>query len=69
MKDLRLLGRDLTKVLIIDNNSNNFQRQPENGICIRGWLNDPDDTALLNLTHILLDVIKKEPIDLRIQLK
>jgi len=24
MKDLRLLGRDLTKVLIIDNNSNNF---------------------------------------------
>ena len=34
IKDLSKLGRDLTKILIIDNNKDNFSLQPENGLHI-----------------------------------
>ena len=53
IKDLSQLGRDLNKVIIIDNVADNFQSQPENGILIRSWIDDSTDTALQELTPIL----------------
>ena len=53
IKDLQKLGRDMDKMLIIDNSPENFQLQPENGIYIRSWYNDPDDTALVELLGVL----------------
>lgn len=53
-KDLTKLDRDLTKTLIVDNNPDNFQLQPENGIYIRSWYNDPDDEALMRLAPLLI---------------
>lgn len=53
MKDLALLGRDLARCVIVDNVGLNFQRQPENGIEIRSWYDDPKDTALKELRPIL----------------
>lgn len=41
VKDLSLLGRDLGKCVIVDNVASNFQEQPENGIEIRSWYDDP----------------------------
>ena len=40
VKDLSRLGRNLKKVIIVDNIADNFQHQPENGIFIRTWYND-----------------------------
>jgi CTD small phosphatase-like protein 2 len=46
----------------------NFQRQPENGIEIRSWYDDPKDTALAELAPILLQIAKHPSEDLRIAL-
>lgn len=53
LKDLNRLGRDLSRVVIVDNNAENFQLQPENGIYIKTWHNDPNDTALIQLAKLL----------------
>lgn len=52
-KDLSRLGRELSKTMIVDNNAENFQLQPDNGIYIKSWYDDPDDKALLELAPIL----------------
>lgn len=54
MKDLSRIGRDLSKVIIVDNVGENFQLQPENGILIKTWMNDMNDRALYELRHLLL---------------
>lgn len=53
VKDLSRIGRPLNRMIIVDNLSENFQLQPENGIMIRGWFDDPNDTALPELAIIL----------------
>jgi CTD small phosphatase-like protein 2 len=53
VKDLTLLGRDLSKTLIVDNIKDNFERQPQNGIEILTWLNDPTDRELPKLGNFL----------------
>jgi CTD small phosphatase-like protein 2 len=49
IKDLRRIGRDLEKTIIIDNLKENFQWQKENGIEIKTWYKDPTDTELFKL--------------------
>ena len=46
VKDLELLGRDMSSILIIDNMPENFSKQPENGIVIKSWCGEPGDQAL-----------------------
>lgn len=53
-KDLSKLGRDLSRTLIVDNNAENFQQQPDNGVYIRSWYNDPNDEALKLLAPLLV---------------
>ena len=53
IKDLSRIGRDLSKVIIVDNVAENFQLQPDNGILIRSWFDDPHDNALLELLPLL----------------
>ena len=47
IKDLSLLGRNLDRTIIVDNISENFLLQPENGICIKSWYDDEYDDALM----------------------
>ena len=47
IKDLSKLGRDLKKVIIVDNVKENFTLQRENGIFIKTWINDFEDKVLL----------------------
>ena len=53
IKDLALIGRDLERTLIVDNIQENFHFQKHNGISVRSWFNDPNDTVLLRLIPLL----------------
>ena len=65
IKDLSKLGRDLSKVIIVDNMPQNFRLQKENGIFIKAfWGEDNYDTALYDL-GIILEKIALEYKDLR----
>lgn len=68
-KDLSKIGRPLDKILIVDNNAENFQQQPDNGIYIKSWYNDPNDEALKRLTPLLTDIVHKQYSDVRVALK
>lgn len=74
LKDLSRLGRDLSKVIIIDNVAENFSLQPENGIVIRSWYDDESDEALSQLEPLLLgtcyiEISRRKVPDVRIALK
>ena len=40
-------------MVIIDNVAENFSKQPDNGIFIRSWYQDPNDTAFVELAPLL----------------
>ena len=57
VKDISLIGRDLKKMIIVDNMQQNFKLQKENGILISSfWGEDSNDKALLQLGRILVSV-------------
>ena len=51
--------------MIVDNNPESFLLQPENGILIKSWYDDVDDTALEELEVVLFMIIKSQMWDLR----
>ena len=57
MKDLSLLGRDIKKTIIIDNISDNFILQPDNGIFISTWYDDMHDRFLSEITPLLVEIV------------
>ena len=70
VKDLSKLGRDLSKVIIIENTPQNFKLQKENGIFIKNFYGeDKNDSALLDLIPILKIVANNENNDVRNELK
>ena len=56
-KDLTKLGRDLSKIIIVDNFKENFKMQPNNGIFIKTWTSDVNDTQFIDLLKILKDIV------------
>jgi len=69
VKDLSKLDRSLSKTIIVDNVAENFQLQPENGIFIRSWFDDMEDTALEELAPLLIEIVRKKVPDIRKALK
>jgi CTD small phosphatase-like protein 2 len=53
LKDLHVVGRDMRKMVLVDNSPHAFGYQIDNGIPIESWFDDPDDTELLNLVRFL----------------
>ena len=53
------IGRDLNKMLIIDNLSDNFKLQQNNGLAIKTYIDDMKDTHLIDLAKILTGKIIK----------
>ena len=69
IKDLSKLGRDLKKIIIIDNCSENYSLQPKNGINLIDFTGNNNDDILLYLKKDLIDLYKKNPDDVRPYLK
>lgn len=69
MKDLTKLGRDLGKVIIIDNIRENFKLQPNNGLEIKTWSEEIRDNQLKDIKVVLKGLLSKTPNDVRVILK
>ena len=65
VKDLSLLGRDMSRVIIIDNISDNFILQPDNGIFISTWYDDMTDNYLEEISPLLVEIVEKKVPDVR----
>ena len=65
IKDLSKLGRDISKVIIVDNIEENFSLQPDNGLNICDFEGDENDNELNFLLYDLLDIVKINGLDVR----
>jgi TFIIF-interacting CTD phosphatase-like protein len=73
-KDINKLGRDIKKIIIIDDRPDNIQFQSQNGIIIKPYIidrNNPKDNdyILYDLQRILLRIAKENPDDIRESLR
>jgi hypothetical protein len=70
VKDISLLGRDISKIIIIDDDENCFKLNKENGIKIKAFNGiNRKDNALFELKKILILIHKKNYEDVRIAIK
>ena len=70
IKDLTKLGRDLSKIIIVDNMPQNFCLQKENGILISNYFGQDDgDNTLVLLGDILLKIAQRSGRDVRDEIK
>ncbi|XP_042610250.1 CTD nuclear envelope phosphatase 1A-like isoform X1 [Cyprinus carpio] len=61
IKDLSVVHRDLSSIVILDNSPGAYRSHPDNAIPIKSWFSDPSDTALLNLLPMLDALSQRNP--------
>ena len=74
VKDISLIGRDLSNIIIVDDNENSFKLNEENGIKISKFEgydinNNKNENALFELKKILILIYKSNYNDIRLALK
>jgi len=63
------MGRDLPKIMIIDNSPHSFAFNPENAIPCESWFSDKNDSELLEFIPVLDELSKERVVDVREKLK
>ena len=53
IKDLTIIGKDLSNIILLDDNITSFSLQEENGIPIKSWYGDTNDIELYKLIPLL----------------
>merc|ERR1719235_1921311 len=56
-KDLRALGRPMNRTVLVDNSPVSLAMNPSNGIPIKSWISNPNDTQLQDLLGLLHDLV------------
>lgn len=69
VKDITRIGRGLNKILIIDNLAESFSRQPDNGILVKDWFDDMEDTELHMLVPFLKSLVANKVPDVREEIR
>ncbi|XP_043841996.1 CTD small phosphatase-like protein isoform X1 [Dromiciops gliroides] len=62
VKDLSQLGRELSKVIIIDNSPASYIFHPENAVPVQSWFDDMADTELLDLIPFFEGLSREEDV-------
>lgn len=62
VKDLSRLGRDLSKVIIVDNSPASYIFHPENAVPVQSWFDDMSDTELYDLIPFFEGLSKEEDV-------
>jgi RNA polymerase II subunit A small phosphatase-like protein len=62
VKDLGRMGRDLRKIIIIDNSPASYMFNPENAVPVESWFDDVNDTELFDLIPVLEQMSKVEDV-------
>ncbi|KAF3420183.1 hypothetical protein E2986_09449 [Frieseomelitta varia] len=65
VKDLNALNRDLSKVIVVDWNSENTKFHPENTLRLPQWTGNDDDTTLYDLAAFLKTILATNVEDVR----
>ena len=65
LKHLSNLGHDISKMIIVDDQPENFQLQPANGIKIAAWYGNKNDRCLRKLINILICIAEIKRGDIR----
>lgn len=62
VKDMGRMGRDLRKIIIIDNSPASYMFNPENAVPVESWFDDVNDTELYELATVLEGLAKVDDV-------
>jgi len=62
LKDLSVLGRDLSRTVLVDNNNVCFLPQPENGVPIESFYDDEHDDELPRIAALLTRLAEEDDV-------
>ena len=59
VKDISRIGRDMKRIIIVDNMEENFRLNRKNGIKIKPFYGEQNDRVLDDLSRILIMIVKR----------